>query len=155
MSPTFGELILLCVEEDVGCCFRSLGASRESIKREMEALKETEQQLRKNVGKLFRRRRGFSIQRIAEFFKPSSGEGVVRRRVQRRWTLKNPRRLFSTGDSQSIIPEEENPHINPPPLRTRAKTLTGAHHSRTISDVTEQYIAVQDESSSPNLTPSG
>ena len=136
---------------------RSLGASRESIKREMEALRETEQQLRKNVGKLFRRRRGFSFQRIAEFFKPTTADRIGRHRdvLQRRWTMKNPRRLFSTGDPQSAIPEEGS-GLEQPPLRARAHTLAGVRHSRTASDVTEQYVATrEDDSSSASLTPSG
>ena len=129
---------------------RSLGASRESIKREMEALRETEQQLRKNVGRLFRRRRGFSFQRIAEFFKPTTAERMGSRGAQRRWTLRNPRRLFSTGEPQSAIPEERSL------LRARAHTLAGGRHSRTISDVTEQYSGTREEdSSSPSLTPLG
>jgi hypothetical protein len=136
---------------------QSLGASRESIKREMEALKETEQQLRKNVGKLFRRRRGFSFQRIAEFFKPTSAERMGRRRgvgMQRPWTLKAPRRLFSAGDSRSTIPEEV-PELTQSPVRQRAKTMPGGRHLRTVSDVTEQFTTARDEdSSSPGLTPS-
>ena len=110
------------------------------------------------MGKLFRRRRGFSFQRIAEFFKPTSAERLGRGRgvgVQRRWTLKTPRRLFSTGDSQSAIPEEEA-GLGQSHLRQRAKTLPGGRHSRTVSDVTEQFaVGREEESSSPNLTPSG
>ena len=138
---------------------RSLGASRESIKREMEALKETEQQLRKNVGKFFRRRRGFSFQRIAEFFKPTSSERMGRGRgvgMQRRWTLKAPRRLFSAGDSRSAIPEEVPEQVHQSPVRQRSNTLPGGRHLRTVSDVTEQFTATrEEESSSPGLTPSG
>jgi hypothetical protein len=137
---------------------QSLGASRDSIKREIEALKETEQQLRRNVGKLFRRRRGFSIQRIAEFFKPTNTSKMERREgLQRRWTLRNPRRLFSTGGHQSSITEEvtSTAHAQPA-LRQRAHMLSGVRHSRTVSDVTEQYMPVrEEESSSPSLTPSG
>ncbi|CAI8057302.1 Transmembrane protein KIAA1109 homolog [Geodia barretti] len=123
----------------------------------MEVLKETEQQLRKNVGKLFRRRRGFSFQRIAEFFKPTSAGRVGRGRgvgMQRHWTLKAPRRLFSAGDSRSTIPEEV-PELTHSPVRQRAKTLPGGRHLRTVSDVTEQFTTARDEdSSSPGLTPS-
>ena len=124
----------------------------------MEALKETEQQLRKNVGKLFRRRRGFSFQRIAEFFKPTSAERMGRGRgigMQRRWTLKAPRRLFSTSGSRSTIPEEGS-GVPESPMRQRSNTLPGGRHLRTVSDVTQQFAAaIEEESSSPNLTPSG
>ena len=133
---------------------RSSGVSREVIKREMETLKETEQQLRKNVGRLFRRRRGFSFQRIVEFFKPDKMEG--RGRLSRRWTLKTPRRLFSTGDPQPSIPEHEPSQLTESPHHRRTQTVAAIRHTRTHSDITEhQKVLREEESSSPSLTPSG
>lgn len=147
---------------------RSSGASRDSLKREFEALKETEQELRKRVGRLFRRR-GFNIQRIAEFFRSTSPEPG--RGMRRRWTLRHPRRLFSTGDHQPSIPEEEEEEkltgtVQSPadlPLRRRAQTISvgGVRHARTVSDVTNQqamqlnHREEDESSSSPSLTPSG
>lgn len=136
------------------CVRRSSGVSRDIIKREIEALKETEHQLRKNVGRMFRRRRGFSFQRIAEFFKPTSDDKMERgRRLGRRWTLKNPRKLFSsTGDPPSSIPEHETSSELPHHQHTR----TAVRHTRTLSDISEHQKLLRDEeSSSPSLTPSG
>ena len=142
---------------------RSSGASRDSLKREIEVLKETEQELRKKVGRLFRRRRGFSIRRITEFFSPTNAKKMEQEGgVRRRWTLRNPRRLFSTGDPQPSIPEEEAIVVEPAidlvntSPRRRAHTVSNVHHSRTVSDVTEQQSFPRGEdSSSPTPTPSG
>ena len=136
---------------------RSLGASRDSLKREIEVLKETEHQLRKKVGRLFRRRRGFSIQRITEFFSPTNANKMERGGgVRRRWTLKNPRRLFSSGDPQPSIPEEVTGDRTELPLRQRSQTASTVLHSQTVSNVTAQYpLHGDDDSSSSGLTPSG
>lgn len=149
--------------------YRSSGASRDSLKREFEVLKETEQELRKRVGRLFRRRRGFSIQRIAEFFTPTNAD-KMRGGMRRRWTL-NPRRRrrLSTGDPQPPIPEEVveegrqpgsvREHVEPP-LRQRSQTISTVRHSQTASDIMEHHSQLDHreedrDSSSPGLTLSG
>ena len=74
--------------------------------------------------------------------------------LRRRWTLKNPRKLFSTGDPQPSIPEEgEGDTGRPLALRQRSHTI---HHSRTLSDISEHHaLPGEEDSSSPSLTPSG
>ena len=155
------------------CVCRSSGASRDSLKHEFETLKETEQELRKKVGRMFRRRRGFSIQRLTEIFSPTSGGKAQRGILRRRWTFsKSPRRLFSAGDHEPSIPEEEEREVDSaqemptsvePVLRPRAHTVGSASpkHVRSTSDVTDKQTyqnKLEDEmahSSSPSLTPSG
>lgn len=166
MSPNYSECVCCCENDRVPvCCYirRSSGASRDNLKREIEVLKETEQELRKKVGRLFRRRRGFSIRRITEFFSPTNTNKIEQGgSLRRRWTLRNPRRLFSTGDPQPSIPEEEAVKVEPcidlanTSPRRRAQTVSNVHHSRTVSDVTEQQSLPRGEdSSSPAPTPSG
>lgn len=88
--------------------------------------------------------------------------------MRRRWTLRHPRRLFSTGDHQPAIPEEEEEEKPPGkvqdpvdfPLRRRAQTISigAVRHARTVSDVTDERLLHKEEdgsSSSPSLTPSG
>ena len=95
--------------------------------------------------------------------------------MRRRWSLRNPRRLFSTGDPQPSIPEEGEEEDRRPdsvqevrpltgsPLRLRAQTistatLTGSRHSRTVSDVSLQHSLHHEEernSSTPTFSPSG
>ena len=148
---------------------RSSGATRDSLKREFETLKETEQQLRKKVGRMFRRRRGFSIQRLTEIFSPTTGDKPQRSLLKRRWAFsRTPRKLFGSNDRQPSIPEEvesdrKEAASSTVTTRPRAQSVATAprasYHLRTRSDMTEttmQHITAEEAaSSSPTLTPSG
>ena len=155
------------------CMCRSTGASRDNLKREFEALKETEQELRKKVGRMFRKRRGISIRRITEIFTPTKLERIRQHRssMKQNW----PRRLFSSGDSQPTltegqIDEEEAPRQlqgestqTVPGRRYRSRAQTVAlgsliHHIKSKSDATQEssYEGREDrEGHSPSITPSG
>lgn len=147
------------------------------MKHELEAMKETEQELRKKVGRMFRKRRGISIQKLTEIFSPTSGGKTQKGILKRRWTFsKTQRRLFSAGDHEPSIPEEdemrevdsaqEMASSLEPVLRPRAQTVASVPHrtslhTRSTSDVTDKQTyqsRLEEEkaqSSSPSLTPSG